>query len=132
MTAAAIAPLAAQDGSDYAILASLLALIVGVIYILGYLTRLGFLANLLSKPILIGYMAGVAVIMITGQFGQNQRCSLEADTGFRRGSGNFSPTWARPMAPTLTLSILVLIFLFTVQSRFPKHPGLYWLSYWQP
>jgi MFS superfamily sulfate permease-like transporter len=55
MTAAAIAPLAATQSEIYPILASLLAFLVGIVCILGYFARLGFLANLLSKPILIGY-----------------------------------------------------------------------------
>ena len=37
------------------------------------LARLGFLADLLSKPVLVGYMAGVAVIMIAGQLGKRHR-----------------------------------------------------------
>ncbi|MDJ0706883.1 MAG: solute carrier family 26 protein [Leptolyngbyaceae cyanobacterium MO_188.B28] len=122
MTAAAIAPLAAQDGSDYAILASLLALIVGVVYILGYLTRLGFLANLLSKPILIGYMAGVAVIMIAGQLGKVSGISLEAETVLGEVR-EFITRLGQVHGPTLVVSILVLIFLFTLQARFPKAPG---------
>ncbi|NET35864.1 MAG: sulfate permease [Cyanothece sp. SIO1E1] len=122
MTAVAIAPLATPDGSDYAILASLLALIVGLVYILGYLTRLGFLANLLSKPILIGYMAGVAVIMITGQLGKVSGIAIEAETVLGEVQG-----WLTHLSqihgPTLILSILVLVFLFTIQSRFPNAPG---------
>ncbi|HEY9751900.1 MAG TPA: SulP family inorganic anion transporter, partial [Coleofasciculaceae cyanobacterium] len=63
MTAAAIGPLVAQQGGDYAALASLLAVMVGGVCLIGYVARLGFLSNLLSKPILVGYMAGVALIM---------------------------------------------------------------------
>ena len=36
----------------------------------GRLARLGFLADLLSRPVLVGYMAGIAVIMIAGQLGR--------------------------------------------------------------
>ena len=122
MTAAAIAPLAAQDGGDYALLASLLALIVGLVYILGYLTRLGFLANLLSKPILIGYMAGVAVIMITGQLGKVSGISIEAETVLGEVQA-FLTHLSQAHAPTLTVSILVLLFLFIIQARFPQAPG---------
>ncbi|MFZ5869616.1 MAG: SulP family inorganic anion transporter, partial [Actinomycetota bacterium] len=67
LTAVAIAPVAAGDPSRYAALAALLGLLVGVLCLLGRLVRLGFLAELLSKPVLTGYMAGVAVMMIVGQ-----------------------------------------------------------------
>jgi len=122
MTAVAIAPLATSDGSDYAALASLLALIVGFVYILGYLTRLGFLADLLSKPILIGYMAGVAVIMITGQLGKVNGMSLEASTVFGEVQ-TFLTHLPQSHGPTLILSILVLVFLFAIQSQFRNAPG---------
>lgn len=122
MTAAIVAPLAATDGSDYAMLASFLAIIVGLVYILGYLTRLGFLANLLSKPILIGYMAGVAIIMMTGQLGKVSGLSIDANTVFGEVQ-TFLSHLPQAHGPTLILSILVLVFLFAVQSRFPHAPG---------
>lgn len=70
MTAVTIAPLAAGDPARYAALAAVLALLVGVLCVLGAAARLGFLADLLSRPVLVGYMAGVAVLMIVGQFGK--------------------------------------------------------------
>ncbi|NJN20349.1 MAG: sulfate permease [Leptolyngbya sp. RL_3_1] len=122
MTAVAIAPLANPDGSDYGLLAALLALIVGLVYILGYLTQLGFLANLLSKPILIGYMAGVAIIMITGQLGKVSGISIQAGTVLGEVQGWLSQ-FGQIHGPTLILAIAVLVFLFGVQARFPNAPG---------
>ena len=46
----------------------------GVICFVAGLVRLGFLADLLSRPVLIGYMTGVAVIMIGSQLGKVTRC----------------------------------------------------------
>lgn len=121
MTAAAIAPLTA-GGSNYASLASLLALMVGLVCIVGSVARLGFLADLLSKPILIGYMAGVAVIMIGGQLGKIGGVSIEADTVYGQ-VGEFLSKLNQIHPPTLILAVLVLLFLFTVQRRFPTSPG---------
>ena len=122
MTAVAIAPLANPDGSDYGLLAALLALIVGLVYVLGYLTRLGFLANLLSKPILIGYMAGVAVMMITGQLGKVSGMAIEATTVLGDVQG-FLSQLDQIHGPTLMVAIAVLGFLFGVNARFPNAPG---------
>ena len=47
-----------------------LALLVGVICVVGWAARLGFLADLLSKPVLVGYLVGIAVIMMIGQLGR--------------------------------------------------------------
>lgn len=122
MTAVAIAPLAAADGSDYGVLAALLAVIVGGIHILGYFARLGFLANLLSKPILIGYMAGVAVIMMAGQLGKVGGLSIDASTILGELQG-FVSQLPQIHGPTVMLSVGVLIFLFGIQARFPNAPG---------
>ncbi|MBD2452024.1 solute carrier family 26 protein [Nostoc sp. FACHB-152] len=122
MTAAAIAPLLASHGGSYATLASGLAFIVGIICIIGYIARLGFLADLLSKPILIGYMAGVAIIMITGQLGKISGIDIEANTVFGQ-IGEFFSNLERIHQPTLILATLVLAFLFIIQRRFPTVPG---------
>ena len=122
MTAAAIAPLAATDGSDYAALASLSALIMSLICIVGYVARLGFLADLLSKPILVGYMAGVAVLMISGQLSKVSGIPIDADTVIGEFQGFFSHL-TQVHWPTLSLATFVLLFLGAVQSRFPRAPG---------
>ena len=70
MTAAVLAPLAVGDPVRYAALAATLALLVGLYALLAGVLRIGFIGDLLSRPVLIGYMAGVAVIMITSQLGK--------------------------------------------------------------
>jgi MFS superfamily sulfate permease-like transporter len=77
MTAAAVAPLAAGDAVAYAGLSSLLALLVGLVCCAGAVTRLGFMADLLSRPILVGYLGGVALIMIGGQLGRIYGLTLQ-------------------------------------------------------
>lgn len=122
MTAAAIAPIAASDGSNYASLASLLALLVGLICFFGAIARLGFLADLLSKPILVGYMAGVAVIMMTGQLGKISGLSIEADSIWGQVQ-EFVSRLSDIHLPTLILATCVLVFLLIVQRLFPTAPG---------
>jgi high affinity sulfate transporter 1 len=122
MTAAALAPLVAQDGSDYSSLASLLALGVGLVCLIGYLAKLGFLASLLSKPILIGYLTGVALIMIGGQLGKISGIALESDHVFNQ-FGEFLSKFGQINWLTLVIAVLVLVFLFLISSRFPQAPG---------
>lgn len=122
MTAAAIAPLAATSSSSYAALAALLACLVGLVCIAGYIAHLGFLANLLSKPILIGYMTGVAIIMMASQLGKISGMAIDADSILGEILG-FWQNLDQIHGPTLALAVFVLIFLFTIQSRFPNAPG---------
>ena len=121
MTAVAIAPLAAARTDAYISLAALLAIVMGVVCIVGYFARLGFLADLLSKPILIGYMAGIALIMIGGQLGKIGK--IEIDTNAFLGQvSEFISKLQLAHSPTLVLGILVLVFLFAFESRFPNLP----------
>ena len=121
MTAVAIAPLAAARTDTYISLAALLAITMGLVCIVGYITRLGFLADLLSKPVLIGYMAGIALIMIGGQLGKIAKIEIEADA-FLLQVMEFIRKLSLAHAPTLVLSVLVLVFLFILQQRFPNAP----------
>ena len=69
MIAATILPILGANGNpEHAIaLASMLALIVGAIMIVAGLAKLGFIADLLSKPTQIGYMNGLALTILVGQ-----------------------------------------------------------------
>ena len=71
LVAATVAPLAAGgDPARFAALASLLALLIGCVALAAGLARFGFLADFVSRPILLGYIAGVSLMMITGQLGK--------------------------------------------------------------
>jgi len=65
--AAIILPLAAGSMERAVGLAGMLALLVGAIAIGAGIARLGFVSDLLSQPVRIGYMAGLAVVIIVGQ-----------------------------------------------------------------
>ena len=53
---------------------------MGAICLLGGLVRAGSLADLLSQPVLVGYMAGIAVIMIVSQLGTVTGVPVEGDS----------------------------------------------------
>ncbi len=59
--------MAASGSPDYQALAVALALMVGVILILGSLFRLGWIANLLSTPVTVGFLAGISVHILVSQ-----------------------------------------------------------------
>ncbi|MER5252226.1 sulfate permease [Streptomyces sp. NPDC002855] len=81
MIAATVLPLLAADGdSGRAIaLASMLALMVGAITLLAGVARLGFVADLISKPTMIGYMNGLALTILIGQLPKLFGFSTDAD-----------------------------------------------------
>ncbi len=69
MIAATILPIVGSNGSpERAIaLASMLALITGAIMVVAGVAKLGFVADLISKPTMIGYMNGLALTILVGQ-----------------------------------------------------------------
>ena len=122
MTAVAVAPIALGDGGRYAALAAVLALVVGALCLLGFVARLGFLADLLSKPVLTGYMAGVAVVMILGQLGKVTGVPVEGETVIRQVT-SFVENIDQMVGTTLALGLAVLAFLLAVQRWLPRAPG---------
>jgi SulP family sulfate permease len=80
MTGVAIAPLAAQNPDRAVALSATLALIVAGWALLARLLRAGIIAELLSTPLLVGYLAGGAVLMVVGQLGKVTGTSFEGGT----------------------------------------------------
>src|SRR4051812_35359248 len=67
LVAAAIVPLAGGDTDQRIALAGLLALVVGAIMLAGGLARFGVVTELLSMPVRVGYLAGIALTVIVSQ-----------------------------------------------------------------
>jgi sulfate permease, SulP family len=122
MTATALGPLAAGDPGRYAALAAAVALLVGAICFVGGLVRLGILADLLSRPVLIGYMTGVAVIMIGSQLGKVTGVSVEGDE-FIDQMRSFAAGLDEVHWPTIGLSAAVLLLLLVLGWLVPRLPG---------
>ncbi len=122
MTAVVLMPIAAGDPARYGQLAVTLALLVGAICLLGRLARLGFLADLLSKPVLVGYMAGVSVIMISGQLSKLTGVPVEGDE-FVQQLSSFVRGLDQVHWPTAILGLVLVVLLFTVTRLAPRLPG---------
>jgi sulfate permease, SulP family len=122
MTATVVGPLAAGDPTHYATLAAALAITVGLLCVVAWAMRLGFLADLLSRPVLIGYLAGVALIMIADQ--------LPKLTGVHTtGSAFFPQLWSfvrhlsQIHVATVLFAVVALGVLFAVAHFLPAVPG---------
>ncbi|TFC56272.1 SulP family inorganic anion transporter [Cryobacterium sp. TMT2-15-1] len=76
--AAVILPLALGDDDRAVALAGLLAIMVGLILLLGGLIRLGFVTDLLSKPIRVGYLNALGLLVIISQLPALLGLSIES------------------------------------------------------
>ena len=120
MTAAAIASIAGA-GIDPSSAAAALALLVAGFCVLGRLFRLGALADLLSRPVLVGYLAGIAAIMVSSQLGKLLGVSEDAD-GFvdelRQVLGRLDELhW-----PTAAVGLTTLTAMLIVAAVAPRAP----------
>jgi sulfate permease, SulP family len=86
LTAVAVAPLAVVDGQPdparYAALAAALALTMGALLLVAGTLRLGFVADFFGKPVLLGYINGVALIVISAQLGKLLGIDVSVDAFF--------------------------------------------------
>jgi high affinity sulfate transporter 1 len=123
MIAAVIVPLAAGDPNRTVALAGMLAIFTGALCILAGLARIGFITELLSKPIRYGYMNGIALTVLVGQ--------LPKLFGFSsQGSGVIAQTIAfvqgvlagQTNLVTLAIGVssLVVILVLKRYKRFPN------------
>jgi SulP family sulfate permease len=122
MTAVAIGPLAAGHPARYAQLAASLALLVGVFAVAARFLRLGLVADLLSRPVLVGYLAGVGLTMIAGQLGRVTGAPVTGRTLVAE-VGSFASHLTRAQPASLVLASAVLAFLFLAAWRWPQLPG---------
>jgi high affinity sulfate transporter 1 len=127
MIAATILPLIAAKGDpERAIaLASLLAIMVAAIMIIAAVAKLGFIADLISKPTMIGYMNGLALTILVGQLPKLFGFKIDAEgligefTEFVRGLANGE---AVPAAAAVGITGIVLILV--LQRWLPKVPAV--------
>lgn len=84
LSATAVGALAGGDPVRYAALMAALALLVAAVCALAFVARLGFFADLLSRPVLVGYITGVGLTLMGSQLGKVFGVPLEADGVFGR------------------------------------------------
>ena len=127
MIAATILPLMAADGdpATAVVLASMLALMTGAIMVAAGVFKLGFVADLLSKPTMLGYMNGLALTVVVGQLPKLFGFSVDADgfigelLGFLAGVANGDVV---PAAAAIGIASLVLILVLNRVA--PKLPAV--------
>lgn len=120
--AAAITPLAGGDMGAYLSLSTMLALLTGLICIAASFLRLGVLADFLSKPILVGFLNGVALSIILGQaskvFGFNV-----LETGFLPRIAEIVSKLGQTHVPTLAVALGTFVVMATVARLTPALPS---------
>ena len=113
----------ATAGSDEAVaMAAVIALVAGLLYVVMYLLKLGWISEFLSASVLTGFTFGVGISIAIGE--------LFKITGtFSSGTNSWEKLWAwiisSPAAngPTVIVGVLALVLVFGIKLVAPKIPG---------
>ncbi len=122
LAATGVGPLAGGDPKRYIALMAALALVVAGICIVGAGARLGFLASLLSKPVLVGYITGVGLTLLSSQITGFTGISTTSDTFFPR-FGDLLTSLGDVDGATLALAVGTLTLILVLKQASPRLPG---------
>ena len=119
---AIIGGMAVAGGPEFIALTTGLALLTGVLLIVAGMLKLGVLADFLSKPVLGGFVIGLAITIAFGQLGKILGYGVEAD-GFFREVLKFVQDINKIHFPTLIVGVISLAILFLMHAYTPKIPA---------
>jgi sulfate permease, SulP family len=119
VTTAALSPEAVHG---FATLAAGMILITGLFFVLAGICKLGFITSFLSRPVMEGFVFGLAIFVTISQ--------LPKLFGLKKGSGDSVRQLAHLIAhlgdtslTTLVIGLLALALLFAVERFMPRIPG---------
>ncbi|MBV7487515.1 SulP family inorganic anion transporter [Pseudomonas sp. PDM30] len=121
---AVIIPLSGGDPQRAIALAGMMAIVSGAVCILAGIARLGFITELLSKPIRYGYMNGIALTVLISQLPKLFGFSIESDGPLNNIGAIASAVmegkvnWTTFTVGGLTLAVILLL------KRWPRLPGI--------
>src|SRR5262249_26285325 len=111
-----------KDPSAYAALAAAMIIVTGIAFVLAGLARLGFITQFLSRPVMTGFIFGLAIFVTVSQ--------LPKLFGVKKGEGDTVRQFAHIIANlnstsvvTLVVGVAALAILFGIERFAPRIPG---------
>jgi len=125
LIAASVLPLSHGDPTRAAELAAMLALICGAFCMLAGLVRLGFVTDLLSKPIRYGYLNGIALTLLIGQLPKLLGFQSEGSNVVESVAAIFANVQAgRVHTAAAAIGVACLVTIFACKAWLPRVPGV--------
>ncbi len=122
--AAVVLPLSAGDPQRAIALASTMAIVTGLVCIAAGLSKLGFVTELLSKPIRYGYMNGIALTVLLSQLPKLFGFPIESHGPLRDAWSIVAALWAgEAHVPTSAIGIATLAVILLLRGR-PQLPSV--------
>jgi sulfate permease, SulP family len=122
LVAVSVAPLSGGDIGRMTAMVCVLAILIGLICILASLLRLGFIADFLAKPVITGFMHGLAVVIIVGQIPKVLQVSGGGETTLEQ-----LVTLGRNLSDTHVITLAIgascILVILSCRRWFPRIPG---------
>ena len=122
IVAATVAPLAAGDPARHLDLSIALTFLTGLLCIAGGIAGFGVIADFLSRPILTGYLNGIALSIIAGQLATVLGFKV-APAGFFRTIGEVASRLNETHIITFVIGLLLFVLLRVLRHLYPKMPA---------
>jgi high affinity sulfate transporter 1 len=123
LAATGVGAIAAGDPERYVALMAALALVVAGVCLAAAVARLGFLASVLSKPVLVGYITGVGLTLLSSQVASFTGVPIAGDTFFSRFR-DLGADLGSVDGATLALATGTLAFVLVIRRAAPRAPGV--------
>jgi SulP family sulfate permease len=123
LTASALAPIVEEGSASYLAAAALLALLVGVIHLVLGFGRLGFLVNLLSHSVLVGFTAAAAIIIGFSQVKHVLGVAVPRQEQFADTVRAVGEQLSEIHGPTLVIGVASLVVLLAAKRVMPRLPA---------
>ncbi len=125
LVAAGVGVFANQGTDNYLSLAILLAVMVGLIQLIMGVTRLGFLVNFLSRPLINGFTSAAAIIIALSQIKHMFRIEIEGSQKVHLVISRIFEQIEKIHIPTLILGVSCVLLLVFLKKFKPKWPGAF-------
>jgi SulP family sulfate permease len=122
MVATFLAAMVITSASQYAGIVALTAILVGIISVVAWLLRLGFLVNLISGPVMKGFLVGTGIVIIVSQIPKLLGLS-GAPSSFFDKIVFILQNLPETNFYALALGISALLLFFALEHKFPRLPG---------
>ncbi len=122
MVATFLAAMVISSPAEYAGMVALTAILVGIISVVAWLLKLGFLVNLISGPVMKGFLVGTGLVILVSQI--PKLLGLEgAPSSFFQKIVFILQNLPETNLYALALGIGALLLFFVLEHKVPRLPG---------
>jgi high affinity sulfate transporter 1 len=122
LSAAALADIAQTNNSAALAASAMLTLLVGAILVLASTLRLGFVADFISEPVLVGFKAGIAVVIVVDQIPKILGIHI-ARASFVNNLASIARALPETSLLTMAIGILMIVLLVGIEHFAPAVPA---------